>query len=85
MPCLELFDEQSDDYKIGLIPKRGCLKVSIEAGVTHGWTKYTGSSGLAIGLDHYGASAPAQELAIEFGFTAEAIEAKVRNHITKLL
>tara|TARA_S200000501_G_scaffold54907_1_gene44950 strand:+ start:8461 stop:10476 length:2016 start_codon:yes stop_codon:yes gene_type:complete len=85
MPCLELFDEQSDDYKIGLIPKRGCLKVSIEAGVTHGWTKYTGSSGLAIGLDHYGASAPAQELAIEFGFTAEAIEAKVRDHITKLL
>jgi len=85
MPCLELFDRQSDEYKIELIPKRGCLKVSIEAGVTQGWSKYIGSDGFAIGLDHYGASAPAKELAIEFGFTAEAIEAKVRNHITNLL
>ena len=85
MPCLELFDRQSDEYKIELIPKRGCLKVSIEAGVTQGWSKYIGSDGFAIGLDHYGSSAPAKELAIEFGFTAEAIEAKVRNHITNLL
>ena len=71
MPCWELFDLQSDKYKNELIPARGNLKVSIEAGITHGWEKYIGRYGLSIGIDHFGSSAPASDLAEEFGFTPE--------------
>ena len=77
MPCMEIFNKQSDDYKNKLIPKRGCLKITIEAGITAGWEKYSGLNGLAIGLDHYGASAPGKDLANEFGFTAEKVEEKI--------
>jgi len=85
MPCMEIFDKQSDDYKDQLIPKRGCLKITIEAGITAGWEKYAGVNGLSIGLDHYGASAPGKDLANEFGFTAEKVEEKIRAHLKTLL
>ena len=85
MPCWEIFEKQSDDYKNSLIPKRGSMKISIEAGITMGWDKYIGSNGLSIGLDHYGASAPGKDLAEEFGFTATKVEAKIREHLKKLL
>jgi transketolase len=85
MPCWEIFEKQSDDYKNLLIPKRGSMKISIEAGITMGWDKYIGSNGLSIGLDHYGASAPGKDLAEEFGFTATKVEAKIRKHLNNLL
>ena len=85
MPCWEIFEKQSEDYKNLLIPKRGSMKISIEAGITMGWDKYIGSNGLSIGLDHYGASAPGKDLAEEFGFTATKVEAKIREHLKKLL
>ena len=85
MPCMEIFNKQPEDYQNSLIPKRGSLKVTIEAGITHGWEKYSGINGLSIGLDHYGASAPGKDLADEFGFTPEKVEAKVRHHLEKLL
>ena len=85
MPCMEIFNEQSEDYQNSLIPTRGSLKVTIEAGITHGWDKYSGINGLSIGLDHYGASAPGKDLAEEFGFTPEKVEARIRNHLKKLL
>ena len=85
IPCLELFEKQSKEYKEGLLPKRGCLKVSIEAGITQGWEKYTGGTGLNIGLDHYGASAPGNVLAEEFGFTPQKIKTKIEEHLGKLL
>ena len=85
MPCWEIFEKQSDDYKNSLIPKRGSMKISIEAGITMGWDKYIGSNGLSIGLDHYGASAPGKDLAEEFGFTATKVETKIREHLKKLL
>ena len=72
MPCMELFDAQDAAYKAELLPA-GVLKVSIEAGVTLGWERYTGSDGLQIGLDRFGASAPAEHLFERFGFTADAI------------
>jgi len=49
-----------------------------------GWDKYIGPSGLSIGLNHFGASAPGMDLAREFGFTADQVEAKIRNHLKKL-
>ena len=85
MPCWEIYEKQSEDYKNLLILKRGAMKVSIEAGITMGWDKYIGSNGLSIGLDHYGASAPGKDLAEEFGFTATKVEAKIREHLKKLL
>ena len=85
MPCWEIFEKQSEDYKNSLIPKRGSMKISIEAGITMGWDKYIGSNGLSIGLNHYGASAPGKDLAEEFGFTATKVEAKIREHLKKLL
>jgi transketolase len=71
MPCWELFDEQPARYRRELLPA-DALKVSIEAGVTLGWQKYVGD-GLTIGLDRYGASAPAEQLFEHFGFSVEKI------------
>jgi len=72
MPCLELFDAQSPAYQADLIP-RDVLAVSIEAGTTMGWHKYTGRQGITIGMDSFGLSAPAEQLFDHFGFTAEKI------------
>ena len=84
MPCWEIFEKQSNEYKQSLIPNRGVMKISLEAGITMGWDKYIGPSGLSIGLNHFGASAPGVDLAREFGFTANQVEAKIRNHLKKL-
>ena len=85
MPCMELFEIQSDKFKTDLIPSRGCLKVTLEAGITQGWAKYSGPNGLSIGINHFGASAPGKVLAQNFGFTADQVEKKIRAHLTKLL
>ena len=71
MPSWELFDAQGADYRADILPA-GVLKVSIEAGVTLGWQKYVGD-GLTIGLDRFGASAPAEVLFDHFGFSVEKI------------
>ena len=71
MPCWELFDAQDAAYRADLLPA-GTLKVSIEAGVTLGWQKYVGD-GLTIGLDRFGASAPAEVLFEHFGFSVDKI------------
>ena len=85
MPCMEIFESQSKEYKKKVIPQRRCLKVTIEAGITHGWEKYSGPNGISIGIDHYGASAPGNQLAEEFGFTPEKVERKIRSHLDSLL
>ena len=85
MPCWEILEGQSDEYKISLIPDRGAMKISMEAGITHGWEKYIGPNGLSIGINHFGASAPGKNLAQEFGFTAEQVEVKIRDHLKELL
>jgi transketolase len=72
MPSWELFEAQDGRYRATILPD-DALKVSIEAGATLGWERYVGPSGLAIGLDRFGASAPAGDLFKRFGFTVEAI------------
>ena len=84
MPCWEIFEMQSDEYKKSLIPNRGVMKISLEAGITMGWDKYIGPNGLSIGLNHFGASAPGKDLAREFGFTCDQVEDKIRKHLKKL-
>jgi len=71
MPCWELFDEQSAEYKESVFPKAVRARVSIEAGHTQGWMKYTTDDGIAIGVDTFGASAPAGKLYEAYGITVE--------------
>ncbi|MEE4539633.1 MAG: transketolase [Erythrobacter sp.] len=80
MPCFELFDEQNAAYRGDLLPADALL-VSIEAGSTLGWERYTGRSGLNIGLDQFGASAPGKDVMAHFGFTAEAIIPQIHEHL----
>ena len=81
-PCLELFDAQDEAYKHEVLPRSDdILKVSIEAGVTWGWERYTGTNGLNIGLDRFGASAPAEDLFHRFGFSVEAIVPKIKDKL----
>jgi len=72
MPCWSLFDSEDPTYRGDILPG-GALLVSIEAASTFGWERYTGRYGLNIGLDRFGASAPAGDLFNRFGFTPEAI------------
>uniref|UniRef100_A0A803NVC9 DNA repair protein RAD51 homolog 3 n=1 Tax=Cannabis sativa TaxID=3483 RepID=A0A803NVC9_CANSA len=75
----ELFEEQSDSYKESVLPASVTARVSIEAGSTFGWHKIVGSGGKAIGIDHFGASAPAPKIYQEFGITAEAVVAAAKS------
>ena len=80
MPCAELFDEQSPTYRDNILPNVGpeeILRVSIEAGTTFGWERYTMLNGLRIGIDSFGTSAPAKDAFEKFGFTSEAIVPKI--------
>ena len=76
MPCWELFEEQTDEYKESILPKSCKAIVSIEAGSTFGWAKYAHKS---IGRDDFGASAPAGILYKEFGITTEAAVAAAKS------
>ncbi|WP_260922828.1 transketolase [Novosphingobium sp. 9] len=85
MPSMELFAAQDEAYQAEILPNDpAILKVSIEAGTTMGWQRFTGASlggGLNIGLDRFGASAPAGELFKRFGFSVEAIVPQILNKL----
>jgi transketolase len=84
MPCTEAFDAQDAAYREDILPdvsNREILRVSIEAGTTFGWERYTGLHGLRIGIDRFGASAPATDLYEHFGLTAPKITERVLEHI----
>ena len=83
MPCMKLFEMQSREYKESVLPMAVRARVSMEAGSTMPWYKYVGLDGEALGLDHFGASAPAGILFKEYGFTVDAfVQAaeRVLNH-----
>jgi transketolase len=80
MVSTELFDEQDEGYRADLVPA-DALIVSIEAASTFGWQRYTGRDGLNIGIDRFGASAPAGDLFAHFGFTPEAIVEKITDKL----
>jgi transketolase len=82
MPCWERFDAQAAAYRADVLPA-DVLKVSVEAGVTLGWERYVGSDGIMIGLDRFGASAPAEQLYAEFGITAPAIAARIKTRVAR--
>jgi len=78
MPSWELFEKQPEEYKNRVIPREAFIRVSMEAGTTQGWHKYIGPRGEAMGIDHFGASAPAKVLLEKFGITAENIMRRVK-------
>lgn len=80
MPCAELFDAQDADYQNDILPD-DALIVSIEAGTTVGWERYTGRKGLRFGIDSFGASAPASDLFDHFGLTAQKITPEIINSL----
>ncbi len=71
MPCIELFEEQSEEYKESVLPAAVEKRLAIEAGVSMPWYKYVGAKGKILAIDHFGASAPAKKLFEAFGFTTE--------------
>ena len=83
MPSTDRFDAQPDDYRADILGDGSALRVSIEAGTTIGWERYTGLDGLRIGIDRFGASAPAPDLYEYFGLTPAAIVEKVTAALEK--
>jgi transketolase len=79
-PCLEWFAEQDKTYRDSVLSP-GVLKVSIEVGIAQGWRELIGDSGVAISLEHYGASADAKTLFKQFGFSVENVVAQVKKAI----
>ena len=77
-PCLEWFAEQDAHYKESVLPSKITLKVSIEVGVAQGWRELIGDAGVAISLEHYGASADARRLFNEFGFSVESVITRIK-------
>jgi len=78
MPNPDLFEAQDTDYRESVLPAALTARVAVEAGVTRYWRPLVGDRGRIIGIDHFGASAPAEQLFAEFGFTAEKVAAAVR-------
>jgi len=83
MPCFELFDKQPAAYKESVLPASVRARVAMEAGSSYSWYKYVGLDGEVIGLDHFGASAPANILFQEFGFTVDNVVAKAKKVLGK--
>lgn len=81
MPCVEWFKEQPQSYRDQVLPPALKARVSVEAGLTMGWREFIGDQGVAVGIDHYGASADYQTLFREFGITTEAVVAAVQSSI----
>lgn len=79
MPCFELFDAQPEAYKKSVL--RGKVRVAIEAAIKQGWEKYLGDEGVFIGMEGFGASAPAPELYKQFGITSDNVVKKVKERL----
>ena len=79
MPSWEVFDAQDQEYRDQVLPPSVRRRVSVEAGITLGWERHTGDGGASVGIDTFGASAPASVLFREFGFTVDNIVATVRS------
>ncbi len=72
-PSWELFEMQPEDYKETIFPKSVRARLSVEAGVSQGWTKYITEDGDSLGIEHFGASAPLKDVMKGYGFTAENV------------
>ena len=83
-PSLEWFAAQPATYRESVLPPSVKARVSVEAGVAQGWREYVGDAGEIISLDHFGASASANILFVEFGFTSDHVVAAAKKSISKI-
>jgi transketolase len=79
MPCIELFEAQSLDYRDSVIPRDVPARLAVEAGVSLSWWKWVGDRGDVIGVDRFGASAPGTTVLEKFGLTSDSIAARARS------
>ena len=79
MPCMDLFEEQSAEYKESILPKNVRARVAVEALIDYGWGKYVGLDGAIVSMTGFGASAPAATLFEKFGFTTENVVKAVKS------
>ncbi|MCC5877949.1 MAG: transketolase [Candidatus Sumerlaeia bacterium] len=77
-PCLELFADQPEKYQESVLPSACTARVVVESGVTMGWEKYAGDKGVILGINHFGASAPAEVIAEKLGFTVANVAKLMR-------
>ena len=84
MPCVELFEQQSDEYKESVLPKKIRARVAVEAAANFGWGSYVGLEGAAVTMKGFGASAPAGTLFKKFGFTKENVASVMKSVIEKI-
>ena len=78
MPSMDIFEEQSAEYRESVLPKEVRRRVAVEALGGFGWDRYTGLDGVTVTMSSFGASAPAGELFRHFGFTAEHVAEAAR-------
>ena len=76
MPSMELFEAQPEEYRREVLPPETTARIAVEAGASQGWYRYVGTDGAVIGVDHFGASAPAKVLFEKFGITADRVVEK---------
>jgi len=81
MPCWDLFEEQSAEYKESVLPSAVRARVAVEAGTPIGWERYVGLEGRIVGQNQFGASGPAKEVFKHFGFSAESVVAHAKDSI----
>jgi transketolase len=84
MPCWELFEKQSPEYRDSVLPPTLSARVAVEAASTFGWAQYTGSGGAILAMQTFGASAPLQQLQQKYGFTVEHVVAAAREQIARV-
>ncbi|HWF96060.1 MAG TPA: transketolase [Xanthobacteraceae bacterium] len=83
MPSWELFEQQDQAYRDGILPPDITARVSVEMGSVIGWDRYVGAGGARVGMHTFGASAPLKDLLAKFGFTAEKVLAAAKDQIEK--
>ena len=83
MPCMELFEKQSEEYKESVLPSAVKARVCVEAASPYSWYRYAGDKGEIIAMSTFGASAPAAKLFKSFGFTAENVAEKAKLSMAK--
>ena len=81
MPCWEIFDQQSPDYRESVLPSAVTARVAVEQAAVFGWQAYVGPTGKVLGMTTFGASAPIKDLLPHFGFTTEHVVAAAKEQL----
>jgi transketolase len=83
MPCIELFEAQSQEYRDGVLPPAVSARLAVEPGASMSWWKWVGTEGDVLGIDRFGASAPGSKVLEELGFSVDNIVARARALLEK--